>query len=67
MSPRCPNTERQEAINSMFRWYRDAAKCYVYLSDVSISAFGADDKSRWEPALRKSRWSEQCRSVCLAR
>jgi hypothetical protein len=23
--------ELQEAINSMFRWYRDAGKCYVYL------------------------------------
>ncbi|KAH7418702.1 hypothetical protein BKA64DRAFT_691198 [Cadophora sp. MPI-SDFR-AT-0126] len=27
--------ELQEAINSMFRWYRDATKCYVYLPDVS--------------------------------
>jgi hypothetical protein len=27
--------ELQKAINSMFRWYRDATKCYVYLSDVS--------------------------------
>lgn len=26
-----------EAINSMFRWYKDAAVCYTYLSDVSIS------------------------------
>ena len=32
------STELQEAINSMFRWYRDAAKCYVYLADVSRSA-----------------------------
>ena len=23
------------AINSMFRWYRNLARCYVYLSDVS--------------------------------
>jgi hypothetical protein len=23
------------AIRSMFRWYRNAASCYVYLSDVS--------------------------------
>jgi hypothetical protein len=30
------NTEYSEAINSMFRWYRDATQCYVYLSDVSI-------------------------------
>ena len=27
--------ELQEAINSMFGWYRNAAKCYVYLADVS--------------------------------
>ncbi|KAH7418739.1 kinesin light chain 1 [Cadophora sp. MPI-SDFR-AT-0126] len=27
--------EYQHAINSMFRWYRDATKCYVYLLDVS--------------------------------
>src|SRR6266568_2116349 len=25
------STELTEAINSMFRWYRVAAKCYVYL------------------------------------
>jgi hypothetical protein len=29
------NNEFAEAINSMFRWYRNAAKCYVYLPDVS--------------------------------
>ena len=28
------NTELSRAINSMFCWYRNAAKCYVYLSDV---------------------------------
>jgi hypothetical protein len=26
--------ELSSAIRSMFRWYQDAAKCYVYLSDV---------------------------------
>ncbi|KAF2837292.1 hypothetical protein M501DRAFT_1006787 [Patellaria atrata CBS 101060] len=31
------NNELQEAINSMFRWYCEAARCYVYLSDVSIN------------------------------
>jgi hypothetical protein len=30
------HTELSEAIASMFRWYRDAAKCYVYLSDVTV-------------------------------
>ncbi len=29
--------ELQEAINSMFRWYRDAARCYIYLEDVSYA------------------------------
>jgi hypothetical protein len=27
-------TELSTAINSMFRWYREATRCYVYLSDV---------------------------------
>ena len=35
----CINKENQAelslAINSMFRWYRNSARCYVYLSDVS--------------------------------
>jgi hypothetical protein len=28
--------ELQKSINSMFRWYQNAMKCYIYLSDVSI-------------------------------
>jgi len=50
------NVELQEAINSMFRWYRDAAKCYVYLSDVSTPPLDDSKKSNWEPAFRASRW-----------
>jgi hypothetical protein len=53
------STELAEAINSMFRWYRDAAKCYVYLSDVSRPPFDTDDESNqlpWEVTFRKSRW-----------
>ena len=53
------NTELSEAINSMFRWYRNTAKCYVYLSDVSAPASHEDEKSSqqpWEPAFRKSMW-----------
>jgi heterokaryon incompatibility protein (HET) len=53
------SAELQEAINSMFRWYRDAAKCYVYLADVSRPTLGTDVKSSqlpWELSLRKSRW-----------
>lgn len=29
------SVELQTAINSMFRWYRNTKRCYVYLSDVS--------------------------------
>jgi Heterokaryon incompatibility protein (HET) len=53
------NTELSEAINSMFRWYHNAVKCYVYLRDVSRPALDANDKSSqlpWEPAFQKSRW-----------
>jgi hypothetical protein len=53
------NTELTKAINSMFRWYRDAAKCYVYLSDVSTSAVGLNAENyqgAWEANFRKSRW-----------
>lgn len=30
------STELQEVINSMYRWYRDATRCYAYLSDVPV-------------------------------
>ncbi|OAP64688.1 hypothetical protein AYL99_00660 [Fonsecaea erecta] len=46
------NTEYSEAINSMFRWYHDAVKCYVYLADVLIPN-GEDHTERiWERAFR---------------
>jgi hypothetical protein len=50
--------EVQRSINSMFRWYRDAAKCYVYLSDVSTRNCTDSKFSRlsWESDLRTSRW-----------
>ncbi|KAF2732125.1 HET-domain-containing protein, partial [Polyplosphaeria fusca] len=47
------------AINSMFRWYQNAARCYVYLSDVSKlskSDNGAGGERAWEKAFRTSRW-----------
>ena len=52
-------TELSQAINSMYRWYQKAAKCYVYLSDVSTTKQKASDQSfetTWEPAFRESRW-----------
>jgi hypothetical protein len=43
----------------MFRRFRDAAKCYVYLVDVSTRTFDTDDQSSeppWESSFRESRW-----------
>ncbi|PVH74834.1 vegetative incompatibility protein HET-E-1 [Cadophora sp. DSE1049] len=53
------SAELSEAINSMFRWYQKAARCYVYLSDVSIHKRKASDTSAectWESAFRVSKW-----------
>ena len=51
-------TELSEAITSMFRWYRDAAKCYVYLSDVPAGRGDKNGQTQrpWESAFRNSRW-----------
>ena len=51
--------ELSSAIQSMFRWYQNATKCYVYLSDVSARKRKLDDmltQFTWEPAFRSSRW-----------
>ncbi|KAF5849242.1 hypothetical protein GGP41_006191 [Bipolaris sorokiniana] len=47
------------SIRSMFRWYRNAARCYAYLSDVWKRKRKAGDRAAeisWEPAFRSSRW-----------
>lgn len=47
------------AIRSMFRWYRDADRCYVYLSDVSSSLHITKEEVNaplWDPELRASKW-----------
>ncbi|EFY94781.2 Heterokaryon incompatibility [Metarhizium robertsii ARSEF 23] len=50
--------ELQTAINSMFRWYGDAKRCYVYLSDVSGPAASGrrNSMTSWDDAFRQSRW-----------
>ncbi|RDL31839.1 uncharacterized protein BP5553_09241 [Venustampulla echinocandica] len=49
--------ELSSAINSMFRWYRNASKCYVYLSDISTPITDEQlHQSVWEASFRKSRW-----------
>jgi hypothetical protein len=46
------NTELSKAINSMFRWYKNAKKCYVFLSDVENDTLEGDG----ELAFKQSRW-----------
>jgi hypothetical protein len=51
--------ELQTAINSMFRWYQGACKCYVYLLDVQVPAevINAQDfRITWVEAFRRSQW-----------
>jgi hypothetical protein len=51
--------ELQYAINSMFRWYQNATKCYAYLEDVpgpEIDASGESYQTPSELSLGKSRW-----------
>ncbi|TGJ78566.1 hypothetical protein E0Z10_g10194 [Xylaria hypoxylon] len=50
------NNELSEAINSMFRWYQRAAKCYVYLADVGETTTRRTIGSDVEKELRASRW-----------
>jgi hypothetical protein len=50
------SAELTEAINSLFRWYRHAAKCYAYLSDVSRAGFDSyiSNQLPWESAFQNS-------------
>ena len=53
------HNELSHAINSMFRWYRNARRCYVYLLDVPHSPFDANhalDLQSWDSDFWKSRW-----------
>ncbi|KAF2796275.1 HET-domain-containing protein [Melanomma pulvis-pyrius CBS 109.77] len=53
------SAELSEAINSMFRWYQNATRCYVYLSDVSVDAsyqYTPSSPLPCELAFRQSRW-----------
>ena len=46
------SSELQEAINSMFRWYQNAEKCCVYLSDIDNHSLNGITES----ALKESKW-----------
>ncbi|KAF1832017.1 hypothetical protein BDW02DRAFT_555736 [Decorospora gaudefroyi] len=58
----CINKENQAelslAIDSMFRWYRNSARCYVYLADVSSQT----SNTNLEPSVHQSDLQiSQCR------
>ena len=53
------SNELSTAINSMFRWYQRASKCYIYLSDVFVPEEVTNAEAfriTWEEAFRRSRW-----------
>lgn len=52
------STELNEAITSMYKWYKRATRCYVYLSDVSVVTSDRDvlSLSEWLPQFSSSRW-----------
>ncbi|KAI1335414.1 heterokaryon incompatibility protein-domain-containing protein [Xylariaceae sp. FL0016] len=49
------STELSEAINSIFRWYKDAGCCYAYLSDVP----SGDDAFEPHSRLGQSCWFQR--------
>ncbi|KAH9903875.1 kinesin light chain [Xylariomycetidae sp. FL2044] len=53
------SAELTKSINSMFKWYRNAARCYVYLDDVSKPTLQTGNKSNdplWGTGFRDSQW-----------
>lgn len=49
--------ELSKAIRSIFRWYQNATKCYVYLPDMSTKEGIVENTFNdftWEPAFRAS-------------
>jgi hypothetical protein len=53
------SAELAEAINSMFKWYHKADRCYAYLSDVTFDEQiqgHPTSQQTWKQAFRQSRW-----------
>ena len=50
------STELTEAINSMYKWYANAAVCYVYLEDFLARDVDFDSKLELKRALEKCEW-----------
>ncbi|KAI1319323.1 ankyrin repeat-containing domain protein [Xylariaceae sp. FL0255] len=59
---RTSSAELTEAVNSMYRWYQNAQKCYVYLSDFSDTPSRCDEHDRpsspsWLQSFQTCRWN----------
>jgi hypothetical protein len=52
------SAELSEAINSMFAWYHDAYRCYVYLADTSDTAWqrNSDGELDMDASFLQSKW-----------
>ena len=50
------SSELSEAINSMWKWYKNSGICYVYLSDVSLSDVSPKHSKSTVHRLDQSRW-----------
>jgi hypothetical protein len=52
------SAELSEAINSMFAWYRNASRCYVYLADTSDTAphLNNDGQLEMDDSFLQSKW-----------
>ncbi|KAF2633819.1 HET-domain-containing protein, partial [Macroventuria anomochaeta] len=50
------SAELSEAINSMFSWYKNAVRCYVYLSDISIVAPTLGEEDSLRSRLQNCSW-----------
>ncbi|KAK3050071.1 hypothetical protein LTR09_008726 [Extremus antarcticus] len=60
------SSELGEAINSMYKWYQEAAVCYIYLADLDgcpkltdadiLRSGDSADKRYWGALFRESRW-----------
>jgi len=51
--------ELSQAIRSMFRWYQNATRCYVFLADVPRPPSDTDKQTNarpWEVDFQESRW-----------
>lgn len=53
---RADHNELSEAITSMYKWYKKAVECYVYLPDVPFRPQDVDMIELWNASFCASRW-----------